>query len=484
MKKLSKLFISFLVVSCFLFGCGTNAASVDKQKAEEALALYQSYRDGEGDCQEIMAKITSVSRDIEDDELAELVSGIATLMPFENENGTESTDEQIAKIKEHIGISDTVENSNSETDDSPSEILSSDDGTSDEAVIDENSSTWKYYSDASNPEFLKACEMLTMKSYHSTYTNGFQFMNRDDFIDVEPSSLEDWFKILNDYPDNSFCEEVQRILNSTNYNNLSMDEKAFLDFYIRYDSFTDTRKEHLDCTLGRVIGDVYVINYDDHSYYTMDNGKDVTAPREMVFDMEGLNDWGLTQSKMGLVYFSDFNDASRHCVYDTVVLNEDWKADAENKYICARLDDGLVLSPEGVESAYNQLGYCYITNTAKAKTLCKYNGEDYNKIIDDYAELISFMKTFSDEVYLPYLIEIRAEAHQKWLDEKAEKEKWENMIPAVGMTKEEVLKTKWGAPDNKNITNFTWGTNEQWVYDYKGYVYFEDGIVTAVTQTK
>ena len=120
MKKLSKLFISFLVVSCFLFGCGTNAASVDKQKAEEALALYQSYRDGEGDCQEIMAKITSVSRDIEDDELAELVSGIATLMPFENENGTESTDEQIAKIKEHIGISDTVENSNSETDDSPS----------------------------------------------------------------------------------------------------------------------------------------------------------------------------------------------------------------------------------------------------------------------------------------------------------------------------------------------------------------------------
>lgn len=48
------------------------------------------------------------------------------------------------------------------------------------------------------------------------------------------------------------------------------------------------------------------------------------------------------------------------------------------------------------------------------------------------------------------------------------------------MTKEEVLRTGWGEPDKKNVTEYDWGTYEQWVYRNKGYVYFEDGIVTAV----
>lgn len=48
------------------------------------------------------------------------------------------------------------------------------------------------------------------------------------------------------------------------------------------------------------------------------------------------------------------------------------------------------------------------------------------------------------------------------------------------MTESEVVNGAWGYPDKKNIDEYEWGTHEQWVYDGKGYVYFEDGIVTAI----
>ena len=52
--------------------------------------------------------------------------------------------------------------------------------------------------------------------------------------------------------------------------------------------------------------------------------------------------------------------------------------------------------------------------------------------------------------------------------------------PAIGMTKSEILKSTWGEPDKKNIDEYEWGIEEQWVYDGRGYIYFEDGIVTGI----
>ena len=52
--------------------------------------------------------------------------------------------------------------------------------------------------------------------------------------------------------------------------------------------------------------------------------------------------------------------------------------------------------------------------------------------------------------------------------------------PAIGMTKEEVLDSSWGSPDDKNIDEYEWGTEEQWVYENRGYIYFENGIVDAI----
>lgn len=56
--------------------------------------------------------------------------------------------------------------------------------------------------------------------------------------------------------------------------------------------------------------------------------------------------------------------------------------------------------------------------------------------------------------------------------------------PRVGMTKEEVLNSTWGSPSKKNITEYSWGTKEQWVYSNYRYIYFENGIVTAIQKSE
>lgn len=56
--------------------------------------------------------------------------------------------------------------------------------------------------------------------------------------------------------------------------------------------------------------------------------------------------------------------------------------------------------------------------------------------------------------------------------------------PAIGMTKAEVLKSTWGEPEKKNITETLYGTTEQWVYSNNRYIYFTDGIVTAIQKSE
>jgi len=48
----------------------------------------------------------------------------------------------------------------------------------------------------------------------------------------------------------------------------------------------------------------------------------------------------------------------------------------------------------------------------------------------------------------------------------------------IGMTAEQA-RAAWGAPSDINRTTYSFGVREQWVYD-GGYLYFEDGVLTAI----
>lgn len=64
---------------------------------------------------------------------------------------------------------------------------------------------------------------------------------------------------------------------------------------------------------------------------------------------------------------------------------------------------------------------------------------------------------------------------------KAKKES-EPVNPAIGMTKSEVENSTWGKPNDINKTTYSWGVKEQWCYSGYRYIYFEDGVVTAIQE--
>jgi hypothetical protein len=67
-------------------------------------------------------------------------------------------------------------------------------------------------------------------------------------------------------------------------------------------------------------------------------------------------------------------------------------------------------------------------------------------------------------------------------DESKRNEQLREISPQVGMTAEEVIKTKWGQPQRINKTTTAYGVTEQWVYSGYRYVYLENGVVDAVQQ--
>lgn len=57
----------------------------------------------------------------------------------------------------------------------------------------------------------------------------------------------------------------------------------------------------------------------------------------------------------------------------------------------------------------------------------------------------------------------------------------EKVEPTIGMTESEVYASTWGMPKNVNRTTTETGEEEQWVYE-SGYIYFRNGIVTAIQE--
>ena len=53
--------------------------------------------------------------------------------------------------------------------------------------------------------------------------------------------------------------------------------------------------------------------------------------------------------------------------------------------------------------------------------------------------------------------------------------------PTIGMTEQEVCASSWGYPKKQNTTTTASGTRIQWVYDF-GYIYFTNGVVTAIQE--
>lgn len=54
--------------------------------------------------------------------------------------------------------------------------------------------------------------------------------------------------------------------------------------------------------------------------------------------------------------------------------------------------------------------------------------------------------------------------------------------PTIGMTREEVENSTRGKTNDINKPTYEWGTTEQWCYPNFKYIYFIDGIVSAISE--
>lgn len=62
----------------------------------------------------------------------------------------------------------------------------------------------------------------------------------------------------------------------------------------------------------------------------------------------------------------------------------------------------------------------------------------------------------------------------------AEKARKKREGVTIGMSQQDALDSSWGKPDRVNRTTTASGVREQWVYGDRGYLYFTNGVLTAV----
>lgn len=115
---------------------------------------------------------------------------------------------------------------------------------------------------------------------------------------------------------------------------------------------------------------------------------------------------------------------------------------------------------------------------------------DYlNKIIESNSDFFDLLLEYRNNCFDFEEFLIRAQKKEEEEKKEAEERRKENArkekarknrAPEIGMSKSDVLDGLWGKPDEKNISEYEFGTHEQWVYRGKGYVYFEDGVVTSI----
>ncbi len=142
-----------------------------------------------------------------------------------------------------------------------------------------------------------------------------------------------------------------------------------------------------------------------------------------------------------------------------------------------------VKSQEGIKSIPDLV----ITDTQGSKDDTSYQLEDIgvdelNSFLEIHKDFVTYLIEYRDNYYAPVrngqiALENEGQKKQNEIEEALSKK-----IPQIGMTSEEVKMTSWGMPDKINKDTYEWGVKEQWVYDGKGYVYLENGVVTSVSE--
>lgn len=134
--------------------------------------------------------------------------------------------------------------------------------------------------------------------------------------------------------------------------------------------------------------------------------------------------------------------------------------------------------PDGKVGYVNVVGCCGLS-----QNLYKGKREVFNEYVstEPVDDILSRESTERERVERESVKKQQEIILEKTREEKARRAEMEKPYPRIGMTKEQVVKrTNWGTPNDINRTITAGGTREQWVYGIGRYLYFSNGILTAI----
>jgi hypothetical protein len=171
---------------------------------------------------------------------------------------------------------------------------------------------------------------------------------------------------------------------------------------------------------------------------------------------------------------------------ESVCNNENVTDDNLKDYVLCLSDHQLYTEVEEVITAHNKQEdsvmsvlrtYAACMNGSAYTDECQQVADQLLKLHEnnhlDTGRMLKYVNAISDKI----IAEARS-ASDKAVQEF--NDKYYN--PQIGMTKEKVEKSRWGKPSKINKTTTKYGVQEQWVYSGGRYVYFEDGVVTAIQE--
>lgn len=101
---------------------------------------------------------------------------------------------------------------------------------------------------------------------------------------------------------------------------------------------------------------------------------------------------------------------------------------------------------------------------------------------DAHDEVITWVGTPDENKTNSAWESIERHAQREEDEQKKKEQQVVTQAPKIGMTKTQVETSTWGKPTKINKTTYAWGVTEQWCYPNYKYIYFEDGIVTAIQE--
>ncbi|ADU99282.1 hypothetical protein [Alicycliphilus denitrificans] len=107
--------------------------------------------------------------------------------------------------------------------------------------------------------------------------------------------------------------------------------------------------------------------------------------------------------------------------------------------------------------------------------------DDKTATLQDKQSALRSLDSISNAIAEPYQQVVRnLELKEEERRAAAERKRKKSEGVSIGMSKEDVLASNWGAPERINRTTTSYGVREQWVYGSQNYLYFQNDVLVTI----